>query len=100
MSGCGVNVRNKFALGTQRLLAPHSFARPPLSTHRLSPEHKLIGNDHIHWNIVRLRMNRVQLCVNRGNPDGKRSARCGGKGSIIKHPITQPKYARSKPRGE
>ena len=50
---------------------------------RVCSEYKLICDDHIHRNIVLLRIDRVQLCVSRGDSDRKRSARHRRKRSIV-----------------
>jgi hypothetical protein len=46
-------------------------------------EHGLLRDDQVHRNIVRLRMDGGQLRISRGNPDGERPARRGGKRSIV-----------------
>src|SRR4029077_16950968 len=54
-----------------------------LSRHSVRAKNKPVGDDHVHRYIVRLRIDRVQLCVGRGDPDGKRPALRGCERAIV-----------------
>ena len=48
-----------------------------------SAQDELIGDDHTHWNVVGLRMNRRQLRIRVSYPDGMRAGRSNGQCSVV-----------------